>query len=86
MERGIRVRVAGRLNGAEIARQGTFKEGQIPLHTLGKDWASLMLKLFLKGIIGIKFGSIMINKGIIKCYHLKRVNIESLQRQFKRYV
>ena len=31
---GIRVRIAGRLNGAEIARQETFKEGQVPLHTL----------------------------------------------------
>jgi small subunit ribosomal protein S3 len=32
--KGIRVRVAGRLNGAEIARQETFREGQVPLHTL----------------------------------------------------
>jgi len=32
--KGIRVRVAGRLNGAEIARQETFRDGQVPLHTL----------------------------------------------------
>jgi small subunit ribosomal protein S3 len=31
---GIKIRVAGRLNGIDIARQETFKEGRIPLHTL----------------------------------------------------
>ncbi|MBD3344861.1 MAG: 30S ribosomal protein S3 [Chitinivibrionales bacterium] len=34
---GIKVTVAGRLNGAEIARVETFKEGRIPLHTLRAD-------------------------------------------------
>jgi len=32
--RGIRLRVAGRLNGAEIARSEQALEGSIPLHTL----------------------------------------------------
>lgn len=32
--RGIRLRVAGRLNGAEIARQEQAREGSVPLHTL----------------------------------------------------
>ncbi len=31
---GIKITVAGRLNGAEIARTETFKEGRVPLHTL----------------------------------------------------
>lgn len=31
---GIKVSVAGRLNGAEIARQEQYREGRIPLHTL----------------------------------------------------
>ena len=31
---GIKVNVAGRLNGAEIARSEQYKEGRIPLHTL----------------------------------------------------
>jgi small subunit ribosomal protein S3 len=31
---GIRLRVAGRLNGAEIARQEQAREGSVPLHTL----------------------------------------------------
>ena len=32
--KGIRVRVAGRLGGAEIARAEWYLEGQLPLHTL----------------------------------------------------
>ena len=31
---GIKVRVAGRLNGAEIARSEWYREGRVPLHTL----------------------------------------------------
>ncbi|HRH66842.1 MAG TPA: 30S ribosomal protein S3 [Bacteroidia bacterium] len=34
---GIRVMVAGRLGGAEIARTEQYKEGRIPLHTLRAD-------------------------------------------------
>ena len=34
---GIKITIAGRLNGAEIARTETFKEGRIPLHTLRAD-------------------------------------------------
>lgn len=32
--KGIRLRVAGRLNGAEIARSEQAREGSVPLHTL----------------------------------------------------
>ncbi|MGA3051399.1 MAG: 30S ribosomal protein S3 [Chitinispirillaceae bacterium] len=34
---GIKITVSGRLNGAEIARTETFKEGRVPLHTLRAD-------------------------------------------------
>ena len=34
---GIKVRCAGRLGGAEMARTEQYKEGQIPLHTLRAD-------------------------------------------------
>lgn len=34
---GIKIQISGRLNGAEIARTETFKEGRIPLHTLRAD-------------------------------------------------
>jgi small subunit ribosomal protein S3 len=35
--KGIKVRVAGRLGGAEIARAEWYLEGQLPLHTLRAD-------------------------------------------------
>jgi small subunit ribosomal protein S3 len=34
---GIKVRVSGRLNGAEIARSEWYLQGQLPLHTLRAD-------------------------------------------------
>ncbi|MDM7926637.1 MAG: 30S ribosomal protein S3 [bacterium] len=34
---GVRIRCAGRLGGAEIARSEQYKEGRIPLHTLRAD-------------------------------------------------
>ncbi len=34
---GIKVMVAGRLNGAEIARSEWYREGRVPLHTLRAD-------------------------------------------------
>jgi small subunit ribosomal protein S3 len=35
--RGVKVIVAGRLNGAEIAREEMLTEGEVPLHTLRAD-------------------------------------------------
>jgi small subunit ribosomal protein S3 len=34
---GVRIRCAGRLGGAEMARTEQYKEGRIPLHTLRAD-------------------------------------------------
>ena len=34
---GIKVKVSGRLNGAEIARSEWYHEGRVPLHTLRAD-------------------------------------------------
>tara|TARA_B100001146_G_C16108884_1_gene402699 strand:+ start:100 stop:723 length:624 start_codon:yes stop_codon:yes gene_type:complete len=52
---GIRIRIAGRLNGADIARAETFREGRVPLHTLRAniDYAHVEA-LTTYGIIGIK--------------------------------
>ena len=52
---GIRIRIAGRLNGADIARSETFREGRVPLHTLRAniDYAHVEA-LTTYGIIGIK--------------------------------
>ena len=35
--KGIKIRVSGRLNGAEIARSEWYREGRVPLHTLRAD-------------------------------------------------
>jgi small subunit ribosomal protein S3 len=52
---GIKVRVAGRLGGAEIARSETYHEGRVPLHTLRADidYATWEAKTTY-GILGIK--------------------------------
>ena len=52
---GIRVCISGRLNGAEIARSETFREGRVPLHTLRSniDYA-LSEANTTYGIIGLK--------------------------------
>ena len=34
---GIKIKVSGRLGGAEIARSEQYKEGRVPLHTLRAD-------------------------------------------------
>lgn len=52
---GIKVRVAGRLNGAEMARSEEFKEGRTPLHTFRADIDyALHEAQTVYGIIGIK--------------------------------
>ncbi len=52
---GIKIKIGGRLNGAEIARAETYKEGSIPLHTLkaNVDYATASSHT-IYGIIGIK--------------------------------
>ncbi len=52
---GIKVNVAGRLNGAEIARSEWYREGRVPLHTLRADidYGFAEAKTTY-GIIGIK--------------------------------
>ena len=52
---GIRVNVAGRLGGAEIARTEWYREGRVPLHTLRADidYANIEAATAY-GIIGIK--------------------------------
>ena len=61
---GIRVCISGRLNGAEIARSETFRDGRVPLHTLRAniDYA-LVEANTTYGIIGVK---VWIFKGEIR--------------------
>ena len=52
---GVKVNVAGRLNGAEIARSEWYREGRVPLHTIRAkiDYGFAEAKTTY-GIIGIK--------------------------------
>ncbi len=52
---GIKVKVGGRLNGAEIARKETFKDGNIPTQTIRSniDYTSVRAET-VYGTIGIK--------------------------------
>ena len=52
---GIRINVAGRLGGAEIARSEKFSQGRVPLHTLRADIDYVLTEAYTQyGIIGIK--------------------------------
>ena len=52
---GVKIGISGRLNGIEIARTETFKEGRIPLHTLRADIDYAMVHARTTyGVIGIK--------------------------------
>jgi small subunit ribosomal protein S3 len=53
--KGIRVRCAGRLNGAEIARSEWYLQGRLPLHTLRADIDyGLAESMTTYGVIGVK--------------------------------
>lgn len=70
---GVKVHVAGRLNGAEIARSEWYREGRVPLHTLRADidygFAEARTTY---GVIGIK---VWIFKGEV--FDLESVGSES---------
>ena len=52
---GIRVNIAGRLGGAEIARTEWYREGRVPLHTLRADIDYALAEAMTPyGIIGVK--------------------------------
>ena len=53
--KGIKVRVSGRLNGAEIARSEWYLQGQLPLHTLRADIDYGFSQAYTTyGVIGVK--------------------------------
>lgn len=58
---GVKIRISGRLNGADIARRETIAQGKIPLHNLRSDidFASLPART-IWGAIGVK---VWINRG-----------------------
>ncbi len=53
--KGIKIRVSGRLNGAEMARTEWYMEGRVPLHTLRADIDyGFTEALTTYGLIGVK--------------------------------
>ena len=59
--KGVRIEIAGRLNGAEMSRREKLIEGSVPLHTLRADISYHMaVAKTAAGTIGIK---VWINKG-----------------------
>jgi len=68
---GVKVMLAGRLNGAEIARTEWYREGRVPLHTLRADIDYGMHEAHTTyGVIGVKVwifkGEIYVPKSAIK--------------------
>ena len=60
---GIKIQVAGRVGGAEMARTETIKEGRIPLHTFRADIDYCLTEALTKvGILGVK---VWICQGIV---------------------
>lgn len=52
---GIKITISGRLNGADMARSETYKEGRTPLHTLRSDIDYAIVEaLTVYGKIGVK--------------------------------
>jgi small subunit ribosomal protein S3 len=52
---GIKIQIAGRLNGAEMARKEMYKEGRTPLHTFRADIDYCQTEALTKvGLLGIK--------------------------------
>ena len=72
---GIKVKVGGRLNGAEIARSEWYREGRVPLHTLRADIVYGFAEANTTyGIIGIK---VWIFKGEI----FEKPKVEEMETQ-----
>ncbi|KKP39035.1 MAG: 30S ribosomal protein S3, small subunit ribosomal protein S3 [Candidatus Peregrinibacteria bacterium GW2011_GWF2_33_10] len=72
--KGIKVFIAGRLNGVEIARSEMFIEGTIPLHTFRADIDYALSEAKTRyGIIGIK---VWIYRGDV---FRKKVNINKVE-------
>ncbi len=80
--KGIKVRVSGRLNGAEIARSEWYLQGQLPLHTLRADIDYGFTQAYTTyGVIGIKC---WVYKGDLLDSQFKRTGSEPEPRRAPR--
>lgn len=79
--KGIKVVCSGRLGGAEMSRQESYKQGKIPLATLRADIDYALSEAFTTyGIIGIK---VWIYKGDVLPEKRKVMNAEAASREAK---
>jgi small subunit ribosomal protein S3 len=54
-EKGIKIQIAGRLNGAEIARSEWVRQGRVPLHTIQADLSYVSQRAqTIYGTLGVK--------------------------------
>ena len=79
---GIKVMVAGRLNGADIARSEWYREGQVPLHTLRADvdYGFVEAKTTY-GVLGVK---VWIYKGEIMAHDPMALDKQAQEQQPQR--
>ncbi len=83
---GIKVQVAGRLNGAEMARSEMFKEGRTPLHTLRADIDYALVEAHTKvGVIGVKVwicrGEVYGKRDLAPSFAAQKENSRPAQRE-----
>lgn len=78
---GVKVKVGGRLNGAEIARSEWYREGRVPLHTLRADIDYGVTEAHTTyGVLGIK---VWIYKGEVFDLEQKKAQQETSKRPRK---
>ena len=78
---GIKIKVSGRIGGAEMARSEQYKEGRIPLHTIRADIDYAFSESnTIYGKIGIK---VWIFKGEIIGKRDVTLNLENKKKNFK---
>ena len=79
---GIRVNVAGRLGGAEIARTEWYREGRVPLHTLRADVDyGVATALTTYGTCGVK---VWVFKGEVMAHDPMALDKRSQEQQVAR--
>jgi len=85
---GIKVLISGRLNGAEMARSETYKEGRIPLHTFRADIDYTLSEALTKvGLVGVKVwifkGEVYGKRDLSPNFGMKKSNKQQ-QKGFKK--
>ncbi len=78
----VKIQIGGRLNGAEMARKETFKDGRIPLQTLRADVDYYYTQANTKyGVLGIK---VWIYKGDIEDNRKRRPSAKATKKNVKK--